>query len=184
MRIEGKLCKWNDDRGFGFIAPSQGGPEVFAHISAFPKDGQRPKLGESLSFEIEIHDRGKKRAKSISRPVRIDRSQVRTRKPGRPKEKRGLIGRAVALVVVVALGMYGHREYTSRSLAGVVSTSPSAGQFAGKDSTAGFRCDGRIHCSQMTSCAEATYFLRNCPGVKMDGDGDGVPCEQQWCSGR
>ncbi|MFM7877860.1 MAG: excalibur calcium-binding domain-containing protein, partial [Microcystis panniformis] len=44
-----------------------------------------------------------------------------------------------------------------------------------------FRCDGRTHCSQMTSCAEATFFLRNCPNVKMDGDGDGVPCESQWC---
>lgn len=44
-----------------------------------------------------------------------------------------------------------------------------------------FRCDGRKYCSQMTSCAEATYFLRNCPGVKMDGNNDGIPCEQQWC---
>ena len=44
------------------------------------------------------------------------------------------------------------------------------------------RCDGRTYCSQMTSCAEATWFLKNCPGVKMDGDRDGVPCEQQWCS--
>jgi hypothetical protein len=44
-----------------------------------------------------------------------------------------------------------------------------------------FRCDGRTYCSQMTSCAEATYFLKNCPGVKMDGNNDGVPCEQQWC---
>lgn len=44
-----------------------------------------------------------------------------------------------------------------------------------------FRCDGRIRCSQMTSCEEATFFIRNCPGTKMDGDGDGVPCERQWC---
>ena len=45
-----------------------------------------------------------------------------------------------------------------------------------------FRCDGRTMCSQMTSCAEAKYFLRNCPGTKMDGNHDGVPCEQQWCT--
>ena len=45
-----------------------------------------------------------------------------------------------------------------------------------------FKCDGRIHCSQMKSCAEAKYFLRHCPGVKMDGDGNGTPCEKQWCS--
>ena len=47
-----------------------------------------------------------------------------------------------------------------------------------------FRCDARKYCSQMTSCAEAKYFLANCPGVKMDGDGDGIPCEMQWCSQR
>lgn len=44
------------------------------------------------------------------------------------------------------------------------------------------RCDGRRHCSQMRSCAEARYFLANCPNVEMDGDRDGIPCEQQWCS--
>lgn len=47
--------------------------------------------------------------------------------------------------------------------------------------TAGFRCDGRVHCSQMHSCEEAKYFLAHCPGVKMDGNRDGVPCERQWC---
>jgi endonuclease YncB( thermonuclease family) len=45
----------------------------------------------------------------------------------------------------------------------------------------GLRCDGRTHCSQMRSCAEAEYFLAHCPGVKMDGNRDGVPCERQWC---
>jgi hypothetical protein len=44
-----------------------------------------------------------------------------------------------------------------------------------------YRCDGRIHCSQMTSCEEAQFFLDNCPGTLMDGDNDGIPCEKQWC---
>lgn len=47
---------------------------------------------------------------------------------------------------------------------------------------AAFRCDGRVRCTQMRSCEEATWFLRHCPGVKMDGNGDGVPCERQWCA--
>ena len=46
-----------------------------------------------------------------------------------------------------------------------------------------FKCDGRTYCSQMTSCKEAKYFLNNCPGTQMDGDNDGIPCEQQLCSG-
>lgn len=40
-----------------------------------------------------------------------------------------------------------------------------------------FTCDGRQHCSQMRSRAEAEFFLRSCPNTKMDGDHDGVPCE-------
>lgn len=62
-----------------------------------------------------------------------------------------------------------------------VGSSPSAApaELPGRS----FRCDGRTYCSQMTSCAEAKYFLSNCPDVKMDGDGDGIPCEEQWCNG-
>ena len=48
--------------------------------------------------------------------------------------------------------------------------------------TSNFSCDGRRYCTQMKSCAEAKYFLANCPGVKMDGDKDGIPCEEQWCA--
>ena len=44
-----------------------------------------------------------------------------------------------------------------------------------------FSCDGRTHCSQMTSCDEAMFFIKNCPNTQMDGNGDGIPCEKQWC---
>ncbi|MDV2452500.1 excalibur calcium-binding domain-containing protein [Xanthomonas hortorum] len=44
-----------------------------------------------------------------------------------------------------------------------------------------YSCGGRTHCSQMTSCDDATYVLQHCPNTEMDGDHDGVPCEQQWC---
>lgn len=43
-----------------------------------------------------------------------------------------------------------------------------------------FKCDGRQHCSQMNSYAEAKYFIQHCPNTKMDGDNDGIPCERQF----
>lgn len=52
---------------------------------------------------------------------------------------------------------------------------------APKPISVSIKCDGRKYCSQMTSCAEATKFLQNCPGMAMDGDNDGIPCEAQWC---
>jgi endonuclease YncB( thermonuclease family) len=58
---------------------------------------------------------------------------------------------------------------------------PGAEPAAAPVAAAPYRCDGRTRCPQMRSCAEATWFLQHCPGVEMDGDRDGVPCETQWC---
>jgi len=49
-------------------------------------------------------------------------------------------------------------------------------------SASSYQCDGRTHCSQMRSCDEAKYFIQHCPNTEMDGDGDGIPCERQWCN--
>jgi hypothetical protein len=57
-------------------------------------------------------------------------------------------------------------------------------QETASDERSPYQCDGRTHCSEMTSCEEAEFVLANCPGVKMDGGGDGVPRESQWCGGR
>ena len=56
----------------------------------------------------------------------------------------------------------------------VVSATPK------QQSSSEFRCDGRTHCSQMRSYEEAVYFINHCPGTKMDGNGDGIPCERQF----
>ena len=39
-------------------------------------------------------------------------------------------------------------------------------------------CSPRRTCSQIGSCAEARWYLQNCPwGGKLDRDNDGIPCE-------
>ena len=47
--------KWfNGTKGYGFIQPDEGGPDVFVHISAVERAGiGNLKEGQKLSFETE-----------------------------------------------------------------------------------------------------------------------------------
>lgn len=40
-----------------------------------------------------------------------------------------------------------------------------------------FQCDGRKFCPEMTSRAEAEFFLRFCPDSQLDDNHNGIPCE-------
>jgi len=78
MRIDGTLKSWNDERGFGFIDPTQGGQEIFVHIKAFEVRTERPQVGQRLTFEVEVNPDGKKRAKLVQQ-VRLTRASSRRR---------------------------------------------------------------------------------------------------------
>ncbi len=69
------MTSWNDDRGFGFLAPDDGGEDVFIHIKSLPRKDGRPTINARYSFEVQIGPNGKKRAtnvvavgRSVSRP--------------------------------------------------------------------------------------------------------------------
>ena len=40
-----------------------------------------------------------------------------------------------------------------------------------------FTCGTKRYCREMASCAEARSYLEECGLARLDGDGDGVPCE-------
>lgn len=65
MRIEGHIKTWNDDRGFGFIEPAQGGQEIFVHIKAFTGLRGRPEATQRVTFQVEVGPQGKKRAFNV-----------------------------------------------------------------------------------------------------------------------
>jgi len=175
MRTHGTLTKWHDDRGFGFITSAQGNAEIFVHISAFPRDGARPRINELISFETEPGQNGKLRAVRVMRPGQRTVPR-RPRATGSSDRSTGLVGIAFGLLAIAAVGAYGYSRFTR---SGPESTAAQAAALPVPPAT--FKCDGRTMCSQMTSCEEARYFLQHCPNPKMDGNNDGEPCEQQWC---
>ena len=65
MRHEGRIAKWNDERGFGFIFPSQGGDSVFVHISSFPRSDRRPSVNEAVSYTLAFDSHGRPQANDV-----------------------------------------------------------------------------------------------------------------------
>ncbi len=193
-RFNGQLKKWNADRGFGFVVAEHGDQEIFVHVSAFARDGRVPTAGEALSFEIELDKDGRKRAVRVRRPG-AERHTATHRDRQMPHSRRSLssgsdgsawVTRFIGLLIAAGLGWYAYAQYGDRVAAAqpshqelIVAPAPEAA----RPVPSAFQCDGRQHCSEMTSCREAKLFLKNCPGMKMDGDGDGIPCEQQLCTG-
>ncbi len=52
--------KWfNESKGFGFIAPADGGDDVFVHFSAIEGSGFKTLLeGQTVDFEVEKGPKG------------------------------------------------------------------------------------------------------------------------------
>lgn len=113
QRRTGTLSRWNDDRGFGFIRPDEGGEKIFVHVSAFGSIERRPAVGDHVRFAIE-RDSGRTQAVGASIDG-VARAAVTPRSDGLPRDERrtgtgyartGLDALAVGtLLVVLALGL-------------------------------------------------------------------------------
>jgi len=183
MHTEGTLTKWNSERGFGLITPRRGGQDIAVQVADFPQDGCPPQLNERLSFSIETDAGGKRWAKNVAR-AGAGKGKPTADQSGRRSSRRSQLATLLApLALLLAIGAYGYIGLYEPSAPDGGGKSASTGDSATQAVTARFFCDGRTSCDQMTSCEEATFFLRHCPGVTMDDDQDGVPCEEQWCVG-
>ena len=63
---EGTVKWFNSQKGYGFIAPSDGSKDVFVHISAVERAGLRSlNEGQKISFDLERGQQGKMSATNL-----------------------------------------------------------------------------------------------------------------------
>ena len=61
----GKIKMFNDEKGFGFIKPDDGGEDVFFHVSAL-REGDEVMRDKAVSFEMGTDPKtGKTKAVSV-----------------------------------------------------------------------------------------------------------------------
>jgi len=65
MRAKGKISRWQDDKGFGFIQPMLGGPQVFLHVSALQNRQRRPAVDEVVTYTRVADEQGRFQAQQV-----------------------------------------------------------------------------------------------------------------------
>ena len=72
----GKLRQWNKDKGFGLIGQKKGQRDIFIHGSELKGLSRKPKIGDTISYQIITSKSGKVQAingyiKGVSAPQSI-----------------------------------------------------------------------------------------------------------------
>jgi len=195
---KGTLVRWIDEKGFGFIKPENGKDDVFIHISALKGISRKPIIGDLIHYQISSDSNGKTRAVNAKiegleqvltldplkhkqkqkrdRPTPLSkRSYKKQTKTKKPLKRFNFL--SILMVIGIAIFIYSKVSKEKISVDKIQVPIFKAQRLKQEEQ---FQCEGKIWCSDMSSYEEAVFYLRNCPGTKMDGDGDGIPCERQF----
>lgn len=195
----GKLVRWIDDKGFGFVQPNTGGNDIFIHISALQGMSRPPVVGDTLHYQTETDASGKLRAihaniEGVPKQLTLEPLKRKRPSPSEPapygrrhQEPKQRIVRSqkrwgalsFLFMLLIGAGVYAYDTYGHRH-SQIVDKSTAQSVVEPEIAEPHFQCQGKVYCSQMTSLEEAEFYLDNCPGTKMDGDEDGIPCENQF----
>ena len=116
---KGQLIKWNDNKGFGFIKPIEGGKEVFLHISAVKTTGRRPTVGDTIFYGLTTGADGKICASNASIQGFISQSatpqKIKTVPVQQKIKRRGLLETIVGIGVLTMIVLFQMEFSPSRS---------------------------------------------------------------------
>lgn len=91
--MQGKIVRWDEARGFGFVKEEITGTEIFIHISALTIRNPPPKVGEGVEFETAYNEtKGRTEVKQAvyldkNRPVVLELAQAPKRTPAQRRKQ-------------------------------------------------------------------------------------------------
>ena len=98
MRQVGRISDWNEDKGYGFVVPHDGGSRAFVHAKAFQFGSRRPVDGDLISYATIKDARGRTNAVE----VRFAGQKIEARKPSRPSKPLPIPRLAIGLLFLLA----------------------------------------------------------------------------------
>ena len=113
MRHEGKITRWVDKRGFGFIA-SDDEDSVFLHIKSFETKVRRPYAGDRVTYELAWDKDGRPRAENarfVGEAAAKHKTENRSHNSGSGESKLAIQLTLLFLCVVIVSTAIGRLHY-------------------------------------------------------------------------
>jgi cold shock CspA family protein len=116
--MKGKVCQWQDEKGFGFIQPENGSDKLFFHISSVKTTAKRPEVGDIVLYDPTRDHQNRLRAKGvvIEGVSKTSGASAKTRHNKIEPPRKNAIDYISILVILGSLAALGFEFYHTRSI--------------------------------------------------------------------
>ena len=97
MRLVGRISSWNEEKGYGFVVPHDGGDRAFVHIKSLQLGSRRPVDGDLVSYSIAKDSRGRTNAVD----VRYAGQRIEVRKQSKPIPRIAIGVTSLAVILIL-----------------------------------------------------------------------------------
>ena len=116
--MRGKIARWKDNKGFGFIQPDDGSETLFFHVSCVKTNARRPQVGDRVLYESMRDSQQRLKAKSvvIEGVSKITHSSPKKRFMRTEPVRKNAVDYISILILFVSLAATGFEFYSTNAI--------------------------------------------------------------------